>query len=375
MRSVGRIVILYPGEISPEQVSNPGNYALSRLLIELHKRGEPRIFLLNLSRRHEQYGNIEFVPLSRSRLLWLMGKCFGTRGTLIVCQTEALYRYAVLLRTVMPGSRVVVRLGGVYHGRDYLNSDAFASVTRKHRRRLAWADMIVSTADGTPVDLYMEKVGIPKDRYRKWPNGFPVIRNEDGVARKNRVLCISRLSAEKGMDYVIRSFAAAAPRLKELYELVIVGDGPERSNIERLARSLGVADKLKLVGVSYKVGPYLYSSRLLLNALANNTIMEAIATNTPVVTLDLGETRTLYGDFPNVHVISYPVGGYGRIADEVMAPIVVRTADAIVNILNRAPTAAHELDATENGRWSWNDRLGWELELYETLMSSAKTRA
>src|SRR5690349_17521865 len=135
MRSVGRIVILYPGETSPEQVSNPGNYALSRLLIELHKRGEPRIFLLNFAKRREQYGNIEFIPLTRSRMLWFARKCIGARRALIVCQTEALYRYAALLRTVMPGSRIVVRLGGVYHGREYLNSAAFHSVRHKHRRR------------------------------------------------------------------------------------------------------------------------------------------------------------------------------------------------------------------------------------------------
>lgn len=374
MRSVDRIVVLYPGETSPEQVSNPGNYALSRLLIELHKCGEPRISLLNLSRHHVQYGNIEFIPLSRARLLWFARKCLGARRVLIVCQTDALYRYAVLLRAVMPGSRIVVRLGGVYHGQEYLNSDAFASVRHKHRRRLTSADMIVSTADGTPVDLYMEKVGIPSSRYRKWLNGFPVIPNEGRVGRTNRVLCISRLSAEKGVDYVIRSFAAAAPRLKDIHELTIVGDGAERPSLERLARSLGIGGSVRFEGLSYKVGPYLYSSRLLLNAIANNTIMEAIATDTPVVTLDLGETRALYGDFPNVHVIDYPTGGYGRIANDLTAPLVAHTSEAIVNILNRAPSDKQISDARQNALWTWHDRLDRELELYEMLMSSPRAR-
>jgi len=221
----------------------------------------------------------------------------------------------------------------------------------------------------------MEKVGIPRDRYRKWLNGFPVIPNEGGVSRTNRVLCISRLSAEKGMDYVIRSFAAAAPRLNEAYELTIVGDGRERAKLATLARSLEVADNVRFAGESYNVGPYLHSSRLLLNSLGNNTIMEAIATNTPVVTLDLGETRALYGNFPNVHVIEYAAGGYGKIADEVMPRIVADTANAIVDILNRPHAGEQARDGTHKSYWSWDDRLACELELYEALMSSPSPAA
>ena len=50
------------------------------------------------------------------------------------------------------------------------------------------------------------------------------------------VLCVARLSPEKGLDTLIRAAAAAGPAVK----LLLVGDGAERRSLEDLARTLDV---------------------------------------------------------------------------------------------------------------------------------------
>jgi len=58
---------------------------------------------------------------------------------------------------------------------------------------------------------------------------------------------VGRLDPQKGLDTLVRAFArlhgAGAPPL-----LALVGEGPQRRELEWLARSLGVADRVRLVG-------------------------------------------------------------------------------------------------------------------------------
>lgn len=370
MKNVERIVILYPGDTSSDRINKPANYALSRLLIELHTRGDTPIYLLNWSKRYERYGNIEFIHFSPLNFSRLAARLAFRRNTLIISQTGAYRRCAKFLRTLMPGSRIIVRLGGVYYGRGHLESHAFAAERRAHRRKLAMADVVVCTADGTPVDLYMQQMGIQPQRYRKWLNGFPMVENYGGFTRGNRVVCISRLSHEKSIDYVIRAFAAALPHLREAHTLEIVGDGPELQALRSLTCELGIESSVEFSGYSRDVARHLYSAKLLVSGLANNTVIEAIATNTPVITVELGEMRALYGHVPNVYVVDYPPGGYGRIAAKHMPTIVKDTADRMVTVLNDYPAVAAAAGGNRAPLYSWKQRLQDELDLYDTLLAA-----
>lgn len=367
MKHVERIIILYPGETSSERINTPGNYSLSRLLVRLAKTDDVPIYFLNWSRRHERYATIEFIHFTAFNFLKLLLRFAFRRNSLIVSQTGAYGVHARILRAVMPGSRVLVRLGGVYYGREYLESPAFRLARRGLRRRLAFADMVMSTADGTPVDVYMCQLGIAPHRYRKMMNGFPAIANDSGARRANRILCVSRLSPEKCIDYVVRSFAAALPRLTATHTLVIVGDGPERAALHLLATQLGVGEHVEFAGESYDVGPYLYGSKVLVSGLANNTVIEAIATATPVITVELGEMRALYGSFPNVRVVDYPPGGYGKIPPQHLPMLVRQTADALVALLNDYPSDVSAVRRSD--LYSWDERLRDEIQLYETMLA------
>ncbi len=367
MKNVRRIVILYPGETSSERLNKPANYSLSRLLLRLHSEGQIPIHFFNTSPIRERYGNIEFIPFSKPAYVRCVIRLAMSTRTLIISQMNSYYRYALFMRSLLPNSRLLVRLGGVYYGRKHLDSASFQEEIDSYLHYLRSADMVLSTADGTPVDYFMERVGVPRNRYRKWLNGFPEIPNMQGYRRGNRIVCISRLSSEKGIDCVVRSFALALPRLREPHTLTIVGDGPDRASLEQLASELGVRSSVEFVGDSFDIARYLYTSKLLVSGLANNPIMEAIATGTPVITVELGEIASLYGHYPNVHVMDYPPGGCGRIDQEHCEPLAQQTAARIVHVLNEypeLPLAEHRIGPA---LYDWDQRLQEEMDLYEEL--------
>ncbi len=357
--------MLYPGETSSDRVYNPANYSFSRLLIRLNETDRIPIYLLNQSDRSERYGNIRFIHFTKPNFARVLARCMLGTNTLIVNQLHVYRKYAELMRRVVPRSRLVVRLGGVYHGRDYLDTETFREFVRVKLGYLKHADMLISTADGTPVDAYMERVGVEPRRYRKWMNGFPVIPNADGRQRGDRVLCIARLSEEKAVDYVIESYARALPQLHRPHRLVIVGDGPQRDELQRLTRQLGIEAHVDFPGYDDDVAPHLYGARVLLSGMANNSVMEAIATGTPVIAVDLGETAALYGSYPNVRIVPYPPGGCGAIASEHRESLIAETARHIVDVVNCGNGASAQSPARE--LFGWDERLDAELALYDAL--------
>jgi colanic acid/amylovoran biosynthesis glycosyltransferase len=70
-----------------------------------------------------------------------------------------------------------------------------------------------------------------------------------GPAEGNRrtIICVGRLSPEKGQAGLLQSFEILRPRHPEL-RLRLVGDGPERASLEALAKELGLLDAVTFTG-------------------------------------------------------------------------------------------------------------------------------
>lgn len=62
-----------------------------------------------------------------------------------------------------------------------------------------------------------------------------------------RLLCLGRLSPEKGFDVAVTAFASLTNRFPHA-SLVIVGEGPERKKLEGLITKLGLANRVQLTG-------------------------------------------------------------------------------------------------------------------------------
>lgn len=107
------------------------------------------------------------------------------------------------------------------------------------------------------------------------------------------VLSAGKLLEIKGFDLAVAAFARFAPRAPHA-RLLVAGDGPQRRELESLARRLGVASQVRFLGWrphGEVVRRMATSDVFLFPSLRDGgggVVVEAMAVGTPVVTLDLG---------------------------------------------------------------------------------------
>jgi glycosyltransferase involved in cell wall biosynthesis len=108
------------------------------------------------------------------------------------------------------------------------------------------------------------------------------------------VLFVGRLVEGKRPGDALAAFARVLEEHPDA-TLVFVGDGPLRTELESEAESLGVSDQVRFLGeVGYDEMPFVYRGGdvLVLPSRAEGfprTILEAIASNVPVVASDLAQ--------------------------------------------------------------------------------------
>lgn len=118
---------------------------------------------------------------------------------------------------------------------------------------------------------------------------------------------ISRLSFEKGVNYLIEAFSDLVKRMDA--RLIIVGDGKERRNLEEMARNLSIDDKVTFLGLTEN--PYKYLSKMDIFVLASlwegfpTAVVESMVCKVPViVTRSVGGIEELVEDGTSGFLVS-----------------------------------------------------------------------
>ena len=77
-----------------------------------------------------------------------------------------------------------------------------------------------------------------------------IFKKEHGIGENTKVfLILGRVAQEKSMDYSIRGYADYLKKHpEEDTKMLIVGDGPQRAELELLTQELGIADKVDFIG-------------------------------------------------------------------------------------------------------------------------------
>lgn len=93
------------------------------------------------------------------------------------------------------------------------------------------------------------QAGVPEDRIVELPHPTPWFSNEMAPVRDGapRVACAGRLLPEKGFDVLLAAFAEMAEEFPDVL-LEVAGDGPQHSNLQAQAASLGIADRVRFRG-------------------------------------------------------------------------------------------------------------------------------
>lgn len=243
------------------------------------------------------------------------------------------------------------------------------------------ADLYIVTDDGTRGDEVLARLNpASQGRVCFWRNGLdterlvPASNHQAAAARDSLgiendrflLMTASLLLPWKRVDRAIRALPLVR-REQPQAMLLVLGDGEERSNLERLACELGVAGAVRFEGAvpQEEVVRYLWAADvfLSLNDLSNvgNPLLEAMACGKPVVTLDRGTTARLIRN-----------GETGLLLDSGEPE---RVAHAVILLAQdgrlRQTVAQGARAFAEKNFWTWEQRLDAELERVERLVQKA----
>jgi glycosyltransferase involved in cell wall biosynthesis len=171
-----------------------------------------------------------------------------------------------------------------------------------------WATRIAVVAEGARMAV-AHNFGVPVDRLVALPNAMdpctvrlPVgfdraqTRQALGATPGESLLCnVGRLDLSKGQACFLRALAEVRTRNPgHRFRALLVGDGPQRGDLDRLAAKLGLADRVRLVGMRRNVAEIVAASDVFVLASLNEglsqAMLEAMALGTPVVATDVGGT-------------------------------------------------------------------------------------
>lgn len=125
-------------------------------------------------------------------------------------------------------------------------------------------------------------------------------------AEGTRLLAIGLMTPQKRFDLLLRAFATARVSCPGL-ELEVIGDGPDRPALDRLARELGIADRVRFAGIATResIVDRLAWADALVSASDHESfglsIAEALAAGRPVITTASGGPEGFVG--PDVGIV------------------------------------------------------------------------
>lgn len=180
-----------------------------------------------------------------------------------------------------------------------------------HRPTYRWAGAVAAVSEDVRAHL-SRRHGIDDAQLFCVPNPIDVaeVRRLAEPAERGerpRFVSVGRLVHQKGVDVLLRAFARARPELAEDWELVVVGDGPRRRELERLADGLGLAGAVVFAGSLENPYPLMAGADVFVHTARwegfGVVLTEALALGLPVVgSACPGGPREILGDGAGVLV-------------------------------------------------------------------------
>lgn len=195
------------------------------------------------------------------------------------------------------------------------------------------------------------------------PQRFGMVRQRS-ASLPLRCVFLGRLVPYKGADILIRAGADAMKR-GEL-TIKIVGEGPQRPELERLIAELGVGEQVELAGwvehtaVQQVLADSDFMAVPSIREFGGGVVLEAMALGLPTIVVDYGGPAELVTDTTGVRV---PIGSQGEIVAGFKDAVEGFVAEpAKIDRLGRAAKA--RVDAL----FTWSAKAGQTLRVYDWLL-------
>ncbi len=282
----------------------------------LARRLEGKVEVLSLGKRE---GNDANVPLQLARIL--------RRGGFDVVHSHMWGVYLeAALAAKLAGARLIHTVHGLYP-RYPDGTGARIRLAIRHwleRRTCTWHHGIVTVSEAL-AGYVSESIGIDRRRLEVIYNGIsPRVRVRAERPGTRFVTC-GRLAEVKNHAMMLRAFARIAGSRPDI-SLRIIGDGPTRADLERLAGTLGISPQVQFLGFRDDAADLLEDCDCFLMSSDYEGIsiamLEAMRAGLPVVATAVGGLREI--------VIEGETGFLTPQGDE------ARFADAMARLLGSA---------------------------------------
>ena len=177
------------------------------------------------------------------------------------------------------------------------------------RRTIKWADRVVFNSTHV-VEYGRQQEGVREDQVVVIPNGVEDLRGrraglrdryrqELGVSPATAILgSVGRLYPQKNLSLLLRALAMLP--VSRPWKVLLIGEGPQRPKLLRLARKLGLSDRIIWLGSRSDVEGWLAAMDIFIHTAdfegMPNAVMEAMSMGLPVIASAVDGTRELISD-------------------------------------------------------------------------------
>ncbi|MGQ0456806.1 MAG: glycosyltransferase family 4 protein [Hyphomicrobium sp.] len=213
--------------------------------------------------------------------------------------------------------------------------------------------------------MHVVHCGVTLSRYSESRGG----RADAAAGMGPRILFVGRLAAVKGLPILFDAAKNLLPMLPNL-RVTLIGDGPERRELEDRACSLGLADAVHFAGYKSQdevAAALRTTDMLILPSFAEGlpvVLMEAMAGEVPVISTRIAGVAELVED--GVNGLLIPPGDVGSIEQAIQRLSNDPELRARMGAAGRRKVAA-EFDVEKEA--------GWLAQLFETYASGAEKPA
>lgn len=204
------------------------------------------------------------------------------------------------------------------------------------KRFYPWADFVVGNSQGVANDL-KQVTGLPWERIKILYNPvvMPELREKAWAPLDHPwfeldkppvILAVGRLTKQKDFPTLIHAYAKVLQN--QPARLLILGEGPDRAELETLVRQLGLEDTVAMPG--FVENPYAYMSRSALYVLSSRweglptVLIEALYCGAPVIATDCPSgPREILADGQHGQLV--PVGDVAALARAMESGLAAKT--------------------------------------------------
>lgn len=238
----------------------------------------------------------------------------------------------------------------------------------KTRRKsiLTEADKVIAVSNF--MAKISQKIGVINDRISVIPNavdfGQPLnsmVLNNDFSADGQVIVTACRLTPWKGVDGLIRAMAKLKIKWPKA-KLLVLGDGPEMTNLVKLTEELNLTDRVIFKGRVAQPDLLAYLKAADIFVLNSNyegmshTLLEAMSLAKPIIASDIEPNRELIKDGDNGFLVEY--NNFEKIKDKIN--LVLSDASLAQNLGKNAFNKSRE--------FSWKQNVESTIKIIEELL-------